>query len=215
MKYHMDCGCILQDFELHQTPGHKYTCPRHNGASVIHRYSNCQKCGAEIQNGSRGSVSVKCADCRKKDKPPSKLPKRQVILHFECGCSIDRDLAVKRHIDGGKVFACEQHIEPVEYRVSTCRECGKEFRFYTHSQPPRVCPTCNGENPIKPYENPRLAASIDRADCHLRDECLKKAWKKNEDFLPCLDCERYAPNGIKPQQFSRHDPYEWAHGVAV
>jgi len=221
MKYHMSCGCVID--KPARTRTNKRTCPDHPGAVVVERSMPCCDCGKEFKFSVLGGGRKRCDACRKiknqentkktnEFKKAKRRYQQKVTLVFECGCRIRAD-----KFPGRGHRLCPKHQKRLKHRVSTCVQCGEEFKVpCLAGKVQLLCQECidrpvAADVPIKKASE--AAASYARNDCKHRSDCTMKYFEAN--CLPCLGCKKYEPEEIRPTQLSKYDPCEWAFGEAV
>lgn len=221
MKHHMSCGCVID--KPARTKTNKRTCPDHPGAHVVERSMVCEDCGKWFKIPSQGGGFKRCKPCSKiknkentkKTNAAKKINKKyeqKITLVFKCGCRYRADT-----FRPGGIRMCPKHQKRVKYRVSTCVQCGHEFQAKNLIGKVQLqCQACldkplAANTPVK-KKDAALESEL-RYDCANRSECLCHHW--HDKPLPCAGCKKYVPKAIKPVQRSKHDPYEWAHGVAA
>lgn len=219
MKYHMSCGCVIE--KPARTRTNKKTCPDHPGAVVVERSIICCDCKQEFSIPVLGGGHKRCPACReiknqentRKTNASKKVKRRyqqKVTLVFECGCRIRAN-----KFPGRGHRLCPKHQGRLSHRVSTCVQCGEEFKVPCMTGKVQLlCQDCIDRPEIMPIEiKADAAASISRYDCAYRSECLCQ--HMDDDFLPCAECKKYVPETVTPVQISKYDPGVWALGEAV
>lgn len=219
MKYHMSCGCVID--KPARTRTNKRTCPDHPGSYVTARSIVCCDCGKEFKIPVLGGGHKRCPACAEiknqentvksnAAKKAKRRYKQKITLVFECGCRYRSN-----QFKGPRI--CPKHNTHVSYRVSTCVQCGIEFRVKNLAGKAQLlCQGCidkpiAANTPVKMKTD--VSASIMRYDCAHRSDCLSQHME--DDFLPCAGCKKYVPETVSPVQVSRFDPEAWALGEAV
>ncbi len=120
--------------------------------------------------------------------------------HFTCGCVYSSENLKLTFIKGEARYRCPVHKMPMDYNIKVCAKCQKEFIIPLSTKGKVVyCLDCT--DPVQldlkrkkkkqknETEAKRMQAAVDRCDCQFRTKCIND--NINENFLPCLNCNRY------------------------
>jgi DNA-directed RNA polymerase subunit RPC12/RpoP len=125
-----------------------------------------------------------------------------------CGCVFTKE---QLHAKGGK-YKCPVHGKGLRHLLRNCRDCGREMTVVPQKGNTRYCPECAHKRKVRSKRasyakavskapistkpsSPEQLVSEARWDCIHRSECLTYAILRDNDVLPCFECEDYRPMG--------------------
>jgi hypothetical protein len=142
-------------------------------------------------------------------------PEKIIYVFAECGCRVEKrhlkpaPIEIRRkcknsygHTVTARIHICHEHFTRIDYRIGTCRVCGKFFEWHHGGGLPPCCPEHAGQSQTaklrrsvaketrkKGRESARMPP-FRNPDCVYYSDCLDLA-ARGDGKLCCTGCNRF------------------------